>query len=516
MSSNKWRRSKPEPPRQITMSTDNTSKTPPTLTTASGAPVAENQNSLTAGPRGPVLMQDFWLIEKMGHFNRERIPERVVHAKGSAAYGTLTITGDISRFSRAKVFSAVGKKTECILRFSTVAGERGAADAERDVRGFALKFYTEEGNWDLVGNNTPVFFVRDPLKFSDFIHTQKRDPKTNVRNNTAAWDFWSLSPESLHQVTILMGDRGLPKNLRQMHGFGSHTYSFLNAQNERFWVKFHFRSLQGIANHTDAEGAAVVAHDRESSQRDLFENIAKGNFPRWKFSVQVMPEADADKFHVNPFDLTKVWPHKDHPLIEVGVLELNRNPENYHAEVEQLAFAPANVVPGIGHSPDKMLQARILSYTDAQRYRLGVNYQSLPVNAPKCPVFGYHRDGAMRFDANSGGAVNYEPNSFGGPKECPAFAEPPLKISGDAARHNHRDGNDDYTQPGNLFRLMTPDAQERLFGNIGRHMGAVPLEIQLRQLCHFFRADPAYGMGVARALGIDMAKHMPAGVNLAK
>ena len=483
----------------------------PTLTSASGAPIADNQNSLSAGPRGPVLMQDFWLIEKMAHFNRERIPERVVHAKGSAAFGTLTITGDITRYSCAKVFSAVGKQTECLLRFSTVAGERGAADAERDVRGFALKFYTEEGNWDIVGNNTPVFFIRDPLKFSDFIHTQKRDPQTNLRNNTAAWDFWSLSPESLHQVTILMSDRGLPQNLRQMNGFGSHTYSFWNKAGERFWVKFHFQTLQGHAHHTDAEAGQIVGGDRESSQRDLFENIAKGNFPRWRFCVQVMPEKDAETYHVNPFDLTKVWPHKDYPLIEVGILELNRNPENYFAQVEQAAFAPANVVPGIGHSPDKMLQARILSYTDAQRYRLGVNYQHLPVNAPKCPVFGYHRDGAMRSDGNFGGAVNYEPNSFGGPKECPAFAEPPLRVSGDAARHNHRDDNDDYTQPGNLFRLMTPEARQRLFANIGRHMASVPPEIQLRQLCHFFRADPAYGMGVAQALGIDLAKHMPVG-----
>ncbi len=480
----------------------------PQLTTASGAPVGDNQNSLTAGPRGPVLMQDFWLIEKMATFNRERIPERVVHAKGTAAYGTLTITQDVTRYSKAKVFEKVGKKTECFLRFSTVAGERGAADAERDVRGFALKFYTDEGNWDLVGNNTPVFFIRDPLKFGDFIHTQKRDPQTNLRNNTAAWDFWSLSPESLHQVTILMSDRGLPQNLRQMHGFGSHTYSFINAQGERFWVKFHFRSMQGISFYTDAEGAEVVGRDRESSQRDLFENIAKGNFPRWKFSVQIMPEKAAETYRWNPFDLTKVWPHKDYPLIEVGILELNRNPENYFAEVEQAAFAPAHVVNGIGHSPDKMLQARILSYTDAHRYRLGVNHQELPVNKPRCPVMHYHRDGSMRFDGNSGGAVNYEPNSRGGPQECPAFNEPPLKVSGDVARYNHRDGNDDYTQPGNLFRLMTPDAQQRLFGNIARHMGAVPREIQLRQICHFFRADPAYGKGVAEALGINLEEFM--------
>jgi len=485
---------------------------PKTLTTTSGAPVADNQNSLTAGPRGPLLMQDWWLIEKMAHFNRERIPERVVHAKGTAAYGTLTITNDISRYTRAKLFSKAGSQAEVFLRFSTVAGERGAADAERDVRGFALKVYTEEGNWDLVGNNTPVFFIRDPLKFSDFIHTQKRDPRTNLRNNTAAWDFWSLSPESLHQVTILMSDRGLPRNLRQMNGYGSHTYSFYNADGERFWVKFHFKTMQGHAFYTDAEAAEVVGRDRETSQRDLYENIENGNFPRWRFCVQIMPESDAAAYQWNPFDLTKVWPHKDYPLIEVGVLELNRNPENYHAEVEQSAFAPAHVIPGVGFSPDKMLQARILSYTDAHRYRLGVNYQDLPVNKPQCPVMHYHRDGAMRFDGNFGGAVNYEPNSMGGPVECPAFAEPPLALEGTAARHNHREGNDDYTQPGNLFRLMKPDEQERLFGNIGRHMAAVPREIQMRQLCHFFRADVNYGLGVAKALGLDMsevAKHMP-------
>jgi catalase len=486
----------------------------PTLTTTSGAPVAENQHSVTAGERGPVLMQDFWLFEKMAHFNRERIPERVVHAKGSAAYGKLRITGDISRYSGARIFSAVGNEADVFLRFSTVAGERGAADAERDVRGFALKIYTEEGNWDIVGNNTPVFFVRDPLKFSDFIHTQKRDPRTNLRNNTAAWDFWSLSPESLHQVTILMSDRGLPRNYRQMHGFGSHTYSFYNAAGERFWVKFHFKSLQGVENFSDQEAAAVVGDDRESAQRDLVAAIERGEFPRWRFCVQVMPEAEANSHWYNPFDLTKVWPHGDYPLIEVGILELDRNPENYFAEVEQAAFAPANVVPGIGHSPDKMLQARIVSYTDAHRYRLGVNFQALPVNRPQCPVFGYHRDGAMRFDGNAGGAVNYEPNSFGGPRQasaaaCPVLAEPPLALDGPAARYDHRKGNDDYRQPGDLFRLLTREKRELLFGNIARHMASVPREIQLRQLCHFFRADPAYGQGVAAALGIEVPEMAP-------
>src|ERR1700751_3635050 len=375
----------------------------PTLTTASGAPVEDNQNSITAGARGPVLLQDYWLLEKLAIFNRERIPEIIVHAKGSAAHGTLTITNDISKYSKAAVFSKVGKQTPAYLRFSTVAGERGAADAERDGRGFALKFYTEEGNWDVVGNNTPVFFIRDPLKFPDFIHTQKRDPYTNMRSNIAAWDFWSRHPESLHQVTILMSDRGIPQNYRQMHGFGSHTYSFINANNERFWVKFHFKSMQGIENFTDAEAAQVVAQDRESAQRDLVDNIDSGNFPKWRFCIQVMPEADAATYRYNPFDITKVWPYKDYPLIDVGTIELNRNAANYFADVEQAAFTPANVVPGIGFSPDRLLQGRLFSYGDTQRYRLGVNHHLIPVNRARCPVHSYRRDGAMRVDDNYGG-----------------------------------------------------------------------------------------------------------------
>ena len=425
-----------------------------------------------------------------------------MHAKGSAAYGTLTITNDISQYTKAKVFSAIGKQTECFVRFSTVAGERGAADAERDVRGFAVKFYTEEGNWDLVGNNTPVFFVRDPYKFPDFIRTQKRDPYTNLRNPTAMWDFWSLSPESLHQVTILFSDRGLPKSYRHMHGFGSHTYSFINAQDERFWVKFHFKTMQGIACLTDDEGARVIGADRESHQRDLFEAIERGDYPQWRLCVQIMPEAEADKTPYNPFDLTKVWPHADYPLIDVGIMELQRNPANYFAEVEQSGFSPANVVPGISHSPDKMLQFRIFSYADAHRYRLGVNHESLPVNKPRCPVHNYYRDGAMRFDSNAGGAVNYEPNSFDGPVEDARFKEPPLHISGDAERYDHRAGNDDYTQAGNLFRLMSNAEQERLLDNIVRAMQGVPEEIVLRQIGHFAKADAAYGEGVARRLSL--------------
>jgi len=432
-----------------------------------------------------------------------------MHAKGSGAYGTFTVTNDITKYTRARIFSQVGKKTELFARFTTVAGERGAADAERDIRGFALKFYTEEGNWDMVGNNTPVFFLRDPLKFPDFIRSQKRDPRTNVRSTTAMWDFWSLSPESLHQVTILFSDRGLPQGFRFVNGYGSHTYSFINARNERFWVKFHFKVMQGIKNWTNAEAEAVVGKDRESSQRDLFEAIERGDFPKWKFSVQVMPELEAETYHINPFDLTKVWPHADYPLIEVGIMELNRNPENYFAEIEQAAFEPSNIVPGISFSPDKMLQARIMSYADAHRYRVGVNYAALPVNKPHTEVNTYHRDGKMRFDGNYGGSLNYEPNSFGGPVQDERYLEPPLKISGDADRYNPREGADDFIQPGNLFRLMNASQKEQLFSNFADAMQGVPKRILARQLVHFYKADPDYGRGVAKKLGMDMERFVP-------
>lgn len=470
------------------------------LTTAGGIPIADNQNALTAGPRGPLLAQDWQLFEKHAHFNRERIPERVVHAKGSGAYGTLTITNDITAYTKASVFAEVGKPTECFVRFSTVAGERGAADAERDVRGFAMRFYTDEGNWDLVGNNTPVFFLRDPYKFPDFIHTQKRDPQTNLRNPTAMWDFWSLSSESLHQVTILFSDRGLPRTYRHMNGYGSHTFSLVNRDNQRFWVKFHFKTLQGIQCMTDDEAEALIGLDRETHQRDLFDAIARGDHPRWRMMVQVTPEADAARTPYNPFDLTKVWPHRDYPLIDVGIMELNRNPENYFAEVEQAAFSPASMPPGIGPSPDKMLQLRIVSYADAHRYRLGVNYESLPVNRPRCDVAHYYRDGAMRFDGNDGGSVNYEPNSFGGPQEDPSVHEPPLRLDGDADRYDHREGNDDYTQAGNLYRILPADERARLHHAIAGAMRGVPREIIERQLTHFDRADPGYGAGVREAL----------------
>ena len=482
----------------------------PTLTTATGMPVADNQNTITAGPRGPVLMQDFHLLEKLAHQNRERIPERTVHAKGSAAYGTLTVTQDITRYTKIKALSQVGQRTEAFLRFSTVAGERGAADAERDVRGFALRFYTEEGNWDIVGNNTPVFFVRDPLKFPDFIHTQKRHPRTNMRSNTAMWDFWSLSPESLHQVTILMSDRGLPASYRNVDGFGSHTYAFFNAKNERHWVKFHFKTIQGIKNWTNEEAGQRIAGDRETHQRDLYEAIERGDFPRWKFFIQVMPESDAGKHWYNPFDLTKVWPHKDYPLIEVGILELNRNPENYFAEVEQAALAPSNIVPGVGHSPDKMLQARIFSYADAHRYRLGINAHQLPVNRPRCPVHDYHADGTMRLEGKSNPDAYYEPNSFNGPVEDHRFSEPPLAIVGAADRYDHRQGNDNYRQPGDLFRLMNASQKEQLFNNIKAAMDGVPVEIIKRQVAHFYKADPDYGIGVATRLGLSVEDLPPA------
>jgi catalase len=476
------------------------------LTTSAGAPLADNQNSLSAGERGPLLLQDYQLLEKLAHQNRERIPERPVHAKGWGAHGTLTVTHDISRYTKAKIFSEVGKTTPLIARFSTVAGEAGAADAERDVRGFALKFYTEEGNWDLVGNNTPVFFVRDPYKFPDFIHTQKRHPRTNLRSPTAMWDFWSLSPESLHQITMLFSDRGLPQGVRHINGYGSHTFSFINSEDQRFWVKFHFKTLQGHKHWTNAEAAQVVGRTRESTQEDLYDAIEQDDFPQWRFYVQIMSEDQAEKTAYNPFDLTKIWPHADYPLIEVGTLELNRNPDNYFAEIEQAAFAPSNIVPGIGFSPDKMLQARIFSYADAHRYRLGTHYEALPVNKPQCPFHHYHKDGPMRFFDNNTANPDayYEPNSFGGPTEAPGHHEPPQVIQGDADRYDHRAGNDDYTQASALFELFDTDQRQRLYSNIAESMPGVPEPIIRRQLAHFEKIHPQYAQGVAQALGIEL------------
>ncbi len=475
------------------------------LTTVAGAPVADNQNTMTAGPRGPVLLQDVWYLEKLAHFDREVIPERRMHAKGSGAYGTFTVTHDITKYTKAKIFSEIGKKTEMFVRFSTVAGERGAADAERDIRGFDMKFYTEEGNWDLVGNNTPVFFLRDPLKFPDLNHAVKRDPRTNMRSAKNNWDFWTSLPEALHQVTITMSDRGIPLSFRHMHGFGSHTFSMINAKNERVWVKFHLVCQQGIKTLTDAEAEAVIAKDRESNQRDLLESIDRGDFPKWKMFIQVMTEEQANNMPYNPFDLTKIWYKKDFPLIEVGYFELNRNPDNYFAEVEQAAFNPANVVPGIGFSPDKMLQGRLFSYGDAQRYRLGVNHHQIPVNAPRCPVNSYHRDGQMRVNNNAGSTLAYEPNSYGEWQEQPGFKEPPLSINGPADNWNFREDDDDYyTQPGKLFRLMNSEQQKALFENTARAMGEAPKHVKIRHIGNCLKVDPAYGKGVADALGISL------------
>ncbi len=475
------------------------------MTTDSGRLVSDNENVQTAGVRGPLLIQDHWFIEKLGHFDREVIPERRMHAKGSGAYGTFEVTHDITHYTCASIFSEIGKKTECFVRFSTVAGERGAADAERDIRGFAIKFYTDSGNWDLVGNNTPVFFLRDPLKFPDLNHVVKRDPHTNMHSANSNWDFWSLLPESLHQVTITMSDRGIPASYRHMHGFGSHTYSFINSSRQRVWVKFHLKCMQGIKNLTDAEAEAIIAKDRESHQRDLFEAIKMGDFPRWQFQIQVMTEQQAEERSVNPFDMTKVWSHKEFPLIDVGILELNRNPENYFAEVEQAAFSPANIIHGIGYSPDKMLQARLFSYGDAQRYRLGVNYNDIPVNKPRCPFHSYHRDGRMRVDGNHGSTIGYEPNSYGEWQDSPELKEPPLHLMGDAYTYDEREYDSDYfSQVGDLFRLMSKEQQMVLFENTARSIGDSELMIKQRHARNCAMADRAYGEGVAMALGIEL------------
>lgn len=481
------------------------------LTTASGRPYVDHEDSLTVGPRGPILLEDYILHEKMAHFNRERIPERVVHAKGSGAHGTFTVTHDISKYTKAKLFNEIGKQTPVFLRFSTVGGEKGSADSERDPRGFALKFYTEDGNWDLVGNNTPVFFIKDPKKFSDFIHTQKREPRTNLKSPTMVWDFWSLNPESLHQVMILMTDRGTPNGYRHMNGYGSHTFSMINADNERFYVKFHFKTAQGIQNLTGKEADEMRAQDMDFAQRDLYESIENGNFPKWNLKIQVMTEAESKTYHLNPFDLTKVWPHGDFPLIDVGVLELNQNPNNYFQDVEQAAFAPAHIVDGIGFSPDKMLQGRLLSYPDAQRYRLGANYEQIPVN--RCPFAtnNYQRDGQMRVDGNGGSNPNYYPNSFDSIEVDLQYAEPATQLDytlADRYDRNAEGENDHYTQPGNLFRLLSSqdkaNAIENIVGAMSGIEGPKRDEIINRQLCHWFRADLNLGMGIAKGLGVQI------------
>ncbi len=481
----------------------------PVMTTEAGRPIGDNQNSLTAGRRGPLLVEDVHLFEKLAHFNRERIPERVVHAKGSGAYGVFRVTGNITRFTSARLFERIGKETPVFVRFSTVGGEKGSADTARDPRGFAVKFYTEEGNWDMVGNNTPTFFIRDPLKFPDLIHTQKRNPETNLKDPTAIWDYFSRQPESLHQVTILHSDRGTPDGYRFMHGFSSHTYSLVNAAGERVWVKWHFKSMQGIRNLEPAEAVRIAGEDPDYAQRDLFDAIAGGDFPGWRVCVQIMPEAQAAALPFDPFDLTKVWPHRIAPLIEVGEMVLDRNPENYFAEVEQAAFSPGNIVPGMGYSPDRVLQGRLFAYADAHRYRLGVNHTQLPVNRPRCPMHNTNRDGAMRFDGNFGPAPNYSAVGSATVQPDPARREPALALDGPADRYDHRlekDGleNDDYTQAGDLFRLMSTDQQALLMDVIADSLVQAPVEIQRRQLDHFAKADWAYGAGVAARLGLSL------------
>jgi len=482
------------------------------LTTASGRPYVEHENTMSAGPRGPLLLQDYILHEKMAHFNRERIPERVVHAKGTGAFGTLTITNDISKYTKAKIFNKIGKQTKLLIRFSTVGGEKGSADTERDPRGFAIKFYTEDGNWDLVGNNTPVFFIKDPKKFSDFIHTQKRDPRTNCKSPNMMWDFWSLNPESLHQVMILMSDRGTPYGHRHMDGFGSHTFSLINDKNELVWVKFHFKTMQGIKNFTDSEAAKMKGQDPDFSQRDLVQAIDNSDFPKWAMKIQVMTQEQAKSFPYNPFDLTKVWPHADFPLIDVGTMELNEVPKNYFAQVEQSAFAPAHVVDGIGYSPDKMLQGRLLSYPDAHRYRLGGNYEQIPVN--RCPyaVNNYERDGMMAVNGNGEDAPNYYPNSYDEIYTDQSYKEPAMQLDSIVADWYDRNGegdNDHYTQPGNLYRdVMNDYDRHNLVSNIVGAMSGISGEkkdlIINRQLCHFFRADVNLGMAIAQGLGVNM------------
>jgi catalase len=478
------------------------------LTTSWGAPVGDNQNSMTAGQRGPTLIQDVHLLEKLAHFNRERVPERVVHAKGAGAHGYFEVTNDVTEFTKAAFLSEVGKKTPLFIRFSTVAGELGSADTVRDPRGFAVKFYTEEGNYDIVGNNTPVFFIRDAIKFPDFIHTQKRNPQTHLKDPNAVWDFWSLSPESLHQITILMSDRGIPATLRHMHGFGSHTFKWTNAEGDGVWIKYHFKTEQGVKNLAVDAAAKIAGENPDYHTEDLFNAIENGDFPAWKLYVQIMPLEDANTYRFDPFDVTKVWSQKDYPLIEVGRMVLNRNPENYFAEVEQATFSPGTLVPGIDVSPDKMLQGRLFAYADAHRYRVGANHQHLPINRAKSEVNSYQRDGQMRFDGNGGKSVNYEPNSFGGPTEVNEHKQASFPVSGVAENVGY-DHQDHYTQAGDLYRLMSEEERARLVANIVGAMKPVERDdIKLRQIAHFYKADPEYGTRIAQGLGLQVPQEV--------
>jgi catalase len=475
------------------------------LTTGFGMPVDNDLNSVTAGAKGPLLVQDAHLLDKLAHFDRERIPERVVHAKGAGAHGYFEVTHDFTRYTRARFLSQIGKRTEVFARFSTVGGEKGSADSERDPRGFALKFYTEEGNYDMVGNNTPVFFIRDTMKFPDFIHTQKRSPATNLKDADMFWDFLSLTPESIHQVTVLFSDRGTPRTYRNMNGYSSHTYMWYNEKGEYCWVQYHFKTEQGIQNFSGEEAERMRGIDPDCATRDLHEAIARGDYPSWRLEVQIMTPEQAESYRFDPFDITKVWPHADFPPMDVGRLVLNRNPDNYFAEVEQAAFSPGNFVPGIGPSPDKMLQGRLFSYHDTHRHRLGPNYHLLPVNAPKATrMRNYQRDGFMRGDENGGGDPNYWPNSFGGPAPDPAVAPPPIDVAGMAARHSYELSDVDFVQPGVLYRkVMTDEDREHLVGNIVSHLKNAQKRIQLRQTALFYKADAEYGERVAKGLGLS-------------
>ena len=475
------------------------------LTTNFGAPVDDDQNTLTAGDPGPSLLQDVHLLEKLAHFDRERIPERVVHAKGAGAYGYFEVTHDVSRYTRAKFLSKVGKRTEVVVRFSTVGGEKGSADAARDPRGFAVKFYTEEGNYDMVGNNTPVFFIRDPLKFPDFIHTQKRNPATNLKDPDMFWDFLSLTPESIHQVTILFSDRGTPRSYRHMNGYSGHTFRWYTDRGEYHWVKIHFKTDQGIQNLTREEATRMSGENPDHATQDLYEAIARGEYPSWTVSVQIMTFEQAADYRFDPFDITKVLPHGDFPLNPVGRMVLDRNPENYFADVEQSAFSPGDLVPGIAPSPDKLLQGRLFSYHDTHRHRLGPNYHLIPVNRAKGVVDNYQRDGAMRTNGNAGGDPNYYPHTFEGPQPRPEVAEPPFEVSGMAARQPYTHPNDDFVQAGDLYRkVMTDQDRDHLIGNIAAHLVDAQKHLQLRQTALFYKADPEYGRRVAEGLGLDV------------
>ncbi|HEY0258980.1 MAG TPA: catalase [Lacisediminihabitans sp.] len=468
-----------------------------TTTTQTGTPVASDDHSLTAGADGVTALHDRYLVEKLAQFNRERIPERIVHAKGGGAHGEFVVTGDVSRFTKAAVFQR-GARTETLQRFSSVAGEQGSPDTWRDVRGFSVKFYTTEGNYDIVGNNTPVFFIRDGIKFPDFIHSQKRLPGSGLRDADMQWDFWTLSPESAHQVTYLMGDRGLPRSWRQMPGYGSHTYQWINAEGERFWVKYHFHSRQGNAQMQGAEAELIAGADADYYRRDLYEAIEAGDFPAWDLFVQVMPYEDAKTYRFNPFDLTKVWPHSDYPLIEVGTHTLTRNPENFFAEIEQAAFSPANTVPGIDISPDKMLMARVFSYPDAQRYRVGTNYNELPVNAPKAAVRSYSQDGAARHGFKPATEPVYAPNSFGGPvADAAAAGEGGWESDGALVRSAatlHAE-DDDFGQAGALYReVFDAAAKARFLDTISGAIGGVTREdIRERAIQYWTSVDAGLG-----------------------